>query len=258
MRRAAILTALIVASGCGDTRQSPSGPTTIPLPQLPAIRFVTIYGPNWLLLNRSEPARVIVSLEDGSLLEIEKCDYRSDAPEVVSISERGVVTARSPGRARITATVGNHQGSLQVRALPDYDGAWTGDYRVTHCEGLLSDFRTCGRIIGFPPIGRQMRAILEQREDRVTGTVMLDAGTAVAQAIPVDGVIRLSGALVLEGLVRGVDREGRETSAQILNWNTVVRSDRTMSGGFTTIVTNFSFSFQQRIRMENEISTMRR
>jgi uncharacterized protein YjdB len=54
----------------------------------------------------------------GNVLTGRTVAFASDSPSVATVSESGVVTARSPGRATISATVEGVRGTLAIRVVP--------------------------------------------------------------------------------------------------------------------------------------------
>lgn len=172
-------------------------------------------------------ARVSMSL--GSFIDdTDHVAWTSEPKTVASIDRQGRVTAVSPGEAVVSAAVGEKVGSARIRVLPDYSGTWIGEYRIFACSGA-ADPRTCPRSMFSEstgqPILHPFSLTLVQTDDRVSGT-------GFSTSIQLTGIVRVSGALVLEGL-----REQPPLDpVRLINWSSQVNAESTqMSGGFTFI-----------------------
>ena len=131
--------------------------------------------------------------------------------------------------------------------LPSYAGTWSGTYRVTSCTGHY-DFRLCGRlttnILDGSPAHHPFTLVLSQVLDQVSGT--LDHRN---RTIPVSGVVRESGALVLEAVVPQPDLD----PLRITNWSTMMSpSGAQLNGAFTQLEPGRIASINYTVRTENE------
>lgn len=72
--------------------------------------------------------------------------WQSDAPNIASITDAGLLTGRSNGQATIFVTSGGRQGQQLVRVVPDYQGSWSGQLSITSCTqtGLFVPTNFCG------------------------------------------------------------------------------------------------------------------
>jgi hypothetical protein len=172
---------------------------------------------------------------------------------------RGNVTAVAPGQANVTASFGGKHGTGRIRVVPNYLGTWEGNYQVTNCLNQTGDPRSC-LSSSLDPVRPMRLTVTNQNRDQINGTLVLDTRPAIQRAIPVAGVIRLSGTLVVEASfptpVLGLP-DGR---IEISNWNTLVDASETrMSGGFTETNTWTSFTgFPNLLRYEHELRTVAR
>lgn len=172
-------------------------------------------------------ARVSTSI--GNFLDdTDHVSWTSEPKTVASIDRQGRVTAVSPGEVVVSASVGEKVGRVRIRVLPDYSGTWIGEYRIFACSGA-ADPRTCPRSMFSESTGQPIlypfSLMLTQTEDRVSGT-------GFSPSMPLTGIVRVSGALVLEGL-----REQPPLDpVRVTNWSSLVNPESTaMSGGFTFI-----------------------
>lgn len=121
------------------TGPPPTPPEPEPTPVLPAgARLVPTPDSLWLL--RLETARVSMALvvPGGSGLGQVQVSWRSSAPEIVSVSETGDVTALQRGQAQIIGTgLGGLTGTVQV-VVRDDSLAVTPDHLVLPVSGVDS------------------------------------------------------------------------------------------------------------------------
>ncbi len=179
--------------------------------------------------------------------------WTSEPKTVASIDRQGRVTTVSAGEAVVSAAVGDKVGSARIRVLPDYSGTWIGEYRIFACSGA-ADPRTCGRnmfdVSTGQPLLHPFNLTLVQTEDRVSGT-------GLSQPIPLTGIVRVSGALVLEGLLEQAPLD----PLRVTNWSSQANVESTsMSGGFTVIAPYILSLGGVRgvIRTENEFTALTR
>ena len=97
--------------------------------------------------------------------------WRSDASSVATVTDAGLVTGVSNGRATIYVVYGGRQGQQLIRVVPDYQGSWEGGLRVTSCSetGVFPSIDFCkilavgtvdGYSLALAQAGEQMTARL--------------------------------------------------------------------------------------------------
>ncbi|HEY6506979.1 MAG TPA: Ig-like domain-containing protein, partial [Vicinamibacterales bacterium] len=72
--------------------------------------------------------------------------WLSDTPTVATVTNSGLVTGVSNGRATVYVVSGGQQGQQVVRVVPDYQGRWSGGLGVTSCSetGIFASVGFCG------------------------------------------------------------------------------------------------------------------
>jgi hypothetical protein len=119
----AIVAAIAFAACGGDSSSSPSnGVGSI---------SVTITSP--LKVGQTAQASGI-AMFSGGRTEPVTSGWRSDTIAVATATDSGVITGVGNGNAVISVSSGGQTGRQTIRVVPDYDGVWTGSYRVTTCS----------------------------------------------------------------------------------------------------------------------------
>jgi hypothetical protein len=183
----------------------------------------------------------------------DRVTWTVEPPGVVSVDRQGRATPVSIGIAIVVATLGDQRGTNRVRVLPDYAGTWSGTYRITGCSGHY-DFRTCGRMMFNQLDGSQngypFTLVLAQFRDQVTGT--LDERN---RSIPLAGIVRESGVLVLEATFAQPDLD----PLRITNWASTTNAGNTLlSGAFTKFEPGRIGTTPYTVRTENEFGSVPR
>ena len=130
-----------VMAACGDdSPTAPSGTTSS--------ITVTVNSP--VRMGQTTQASGTAMLSNGQSQAVTS-GWLSDAPGVATVSDAGLVTGVSNGRATIYVVSGGRQGQQVTRVLPDYQGSWSGLLRVTACTqtGAWAAANVCGDV----PIG---------------------------------------------------------------------------------------------------------
>ena len=258
--RAAMVAASLFVASCGSgtpTAPSPPPPVVVsPLPPASAIVQINVIGDRFLLTPRPATqmiARISLGLAAGFIDDTDHVSWVAEPTTVATIDRQGRVSAVSPGEAVVSASVGEKVGRTRIRVLPDYSGTWTGEYRIFTCSGA-ADPRTCPRNMfdestGLP-IFHPFSVVLTQSADRVTGT-------GFTSKIPITGLVRVSGVLVLEGPLE----QSPVDPLRLTNWSSMVNLSATeMSGGFTLVAPYILSLGGQRgiLRTESEFTRMTR
>jgi hypothetical protein len=215
-----LLTLGLLAGSCHDaTRPSLIPPPSSTLPQ-PDVLTITpaIEG---LKLDATEAlTAVIVS---GATRRTVPASWSSDAPEVVAVDHEGHVRGVSLGKTNVRATFEALSALQPVRVVLDYEGMWSGDYRITKCTWISGPGPSyCKGLAGavFP-----LRAVLTQSGDRLSGTLEFYTNTHDPfEAGPVEGSIDDSGALMLSGTIPSVVSE-QPGETRLSDWNTTLTAD---------------------------------
>ena len=219
-------TAALVAASCGGNK-TPTTPTPPPV----TVTTVTLSTSTDMLKVGERVTFAATALHsDGSNATV--TDWSSDTPSVATVdAASGLVTGVSAGQATIIARHDGVTGTKLVRVVPDYQGTWSGTYRVTNCtdSGDFATFGWCSITLG---LRGSITISLSQFRDSVTGTLALNEVTG-----PVSGPIAINGAITLSGIAVSGD-----ASATLSNWNTNAASPGSMTGSFQFRITSTGLS----------------
>jgi len=156
--------------------------------------------------------------------------WSSDKLQVAAVSTGGVVSAIGAGEAMISAEVNGTRGSLLVRVLPDFGGAWSGTETVVSCvdSGQFSGFCSASQFVGQAFFHESS---FTQNMASVTG--VLDAGdgtrATMTGTITVDGDLPLGSAPVLPA--------DPDVNAQVENWRSRADTPSRMTGTYEVLFT---------------------
>ena len=246
--RAAAVTALSVACAmtpmaCGDGDNSLFGP---PAPTVLTVSFPG--GP--IFIGSSTPFEARETLSNATSRLAAAAVWKSDTPEVATVSAVGVVTAVAAGEATISAEVNSVVGTLRIRVLPDFGGAWRGS----------EVFATCGDSGAFAGLCAQSSLVgqvfLHQSsftQNRESVSAVLDLGgghrAAMSGTITIGGDLQLANAPVLPA-------DG-ELVVQIENWRSRADIPSMMTGTYDVVLTvpGVAGSVRFGVRLNNVVRT---
>jgi hypothetical protein len=178
----------------GCKKAPPAAPEVI----LPTTQSITVISSSSLLyIGTSETFTATAHMSDGSSSAVIGGAWGGDNPSVATVGPvTGLVTIVGSGTVNIFVTYGGKQGSKPIRGLPNYQGTWTGTYRVDSCT-CTGDY-TLANFCSYLPSGKvlQTNLILTQTLDSVSGTFFL--GTLSATAT---GPVATNGQLTLTGKI---------------------------------------------------------
>jgi hypothetical protein len=181
---AALLTA------CGGGSSAPTTPTSPTAPTDP----ITITSQSDQLLIGVSETFTASGLGTAS-------SWSSDSSAATVEAGTGRVTGNASGEATIAVDSGGRRGTKLIRVLPNYQGTWSGSYRVTECSQTEQMARAnfCGNSFE-PTTVLPMSMTNTQTRDAVTSRLAL--GTIAGDG---SGPVRSDGTLLLEGTVRSGD-----------------------------------------------------
>lgn len=176
------------AVACGD---EPSGTPTSPSPSSPSTTAVTVTVKSPIRMGEWAQATGSATITGGAAQPITS-GWRSDAPNVATVTDAGMVTGAANGRATIYVVSGGRQGQQVIRVLPDYQGQWAGTLRITSCTetGVLAEVGLCDALrvgategfdVGFAQDGETMSAKLyfgNSGSQTVSAPIDADGATA--------------------------------------------------------------------------------
>jgi len=225
------------------------GPPTSPQPPATTTGLAITSSTDLLKIKQSETFTLTATMSDGGTKNITGT-WRSESPATASVDSGGRVTGIGAGETAISAeSNGARATPLTIRVLPDYQGRWSGDWRVAGCtadgDWSLSDI--CREV----PPGTLLSfgLVLTQDRDTATGTVTLDD-----VAGPVQGSIRLAGQLGVGGGFP-VTEEGITIDVSVTEWETATIDNQQMTGRFVLVFREATFRGSVRFDGELRIVT---
>jgi hypothetical protein len=168
--------------------------------------------------------------------------WSTDNTSVATVSQTGLVTPTGAGQATVIFTASTGQtGSKLLRALPDLNGTFTGQYVVTHCDqnGQVTNSNLCGIF----PVG-----MLEPYTFSWTQSVDVLSGRFFLNTTEFDNItstIDLGGNFTFES--RAVIAAGTGTNFIDATWNAFSHLPNTLGGNLTTIWTATGLTGQANI-----------
>ena len=160
------LACTLAACGGESSGSTPTGPSSA-APSATAVS-VTVKSP--VRMGESAQATGSATLGSGQPQNVTS-GWRTDAPNVATVTDAGMVSGVANGRATIYVVTGGRQGQQVIRVIPDYQGQWIGTVRVTSCTqtGVFVQLALCdafavnhteGFDVGFTQDGESMNARL--------------------------------------------------------------------------------------------------
>ncbi len=234
----------LVSCGGEDRVLPPAPPPVTVTPTALAITSST----DLLKINQSETFTLTASMSDGSTRTVGGT-WRSDSPAVATVDSNGRVTGAGSGETAISAeSNGLRSAPRAIRVLPDYQGNWTGDWRLTGCttDGDWAGTDICREV----PVGSLLPfgLALTQNRDMATGNATLDDVVG-----PVQGPIRPGGQLGVAGAFPITD-EGITLDVTVTDWDTTTTDNQRMTGRFVLVFREARL--QGSVRFDGELRTV--
>jgi hypothetical protein len=202
-----------------------------------------------LKIGSTETLAAVVLSGDGTRRTIVP-SWSSDAPEVVAVGDDGRVRGVSLGKTTIHASFQALSAVQPMSVVPDYEGTWSGDYRIANCTWISGAGRSPCLVVGAV---LPLRTVVTQNGASLSGTLEFYTNTRrLLETGPVEGRIDDSGALVLTGTTSAVDpSEPGETT--LSNWKTMLTADGDeMTGRFVRKIRFQNFWGLQETRWDCE------
>ena len=179
--------ACLIAACGGDT-----APTT---PSTPRASAVTVNLPSPLVVGQTQQASATATLASGGTQAV-TTGFRSDTPNVATVTDAGLVTPVANGRVNIYTTVSGVQGTANVRVVPRYQGQWRGTYVIRTCRSTGWFAQSPDTCNDEARPGRVLPATMSftQSGESVSGSHQLGAVPfgAITSPIAPDGSIRFN------------------------------------------------------------------
>ena len=221
----------VVSAACALTLAACGGGDNNPLPVPTVATSVAVSFPGGpVYIGSSTQFEARETLGNGTTRVPTSVSWSSDKPHVATVSNAGVVTAVAAGEATIAADVNGTRGSLPVRVLPNFGGAWSGTETVVSCtdSGQISGFCSLSEFVGEVFFHESSFT-----QNQASVTAVLDAGdgtrATMTGVITVDGDLPLDSAPVLPA--------DPDFNAQVENWRSRADTPSRMSGTYEILFT---------------------
>jgi len=138
------------------------------------VQSITVTSANSMVyVGVTEQFTATANMSDGTIKAITTGTWSSTNQTVATVNTAGLASIVGSGTTNITMTYSGKSGSKSIRGLPNYQGTWTGNYRVDSCTstGDWATFDFCS----YLPNGTiaETNLILTQTQDSVSGTFFL-------------------------------------------------------------------------------------
>jgi hypothetical protein len=129
-------------AACGGDSSSPSGPSST------GVQSISVTATSPVKVGQTVQASSVATFSGGRTEAI-TTGWRSDTASVAAVTDGGLITGVANGNAVISVSSGGRTGQQTIRVVPDYDGQWTGNYRVTTCaeSGVFADQGFCAFVL---------------------------------------------------------------------------------------------------------------
>lgn len=145
IRQVAAASVILIALtfvACGGDSSSPSGPSSN------GVQSISVTATSPLKVGETAQASGVATISGGRTETI-ATGWRSDTVSVATVTDAGLITGVANGNAVISVSSGGRTGQQSIRVMPDYQGQWTGSYRVTTCSetGFFADQGFCVAVL---------------------------------------------------------------------------------------------------------------
>ena len=185
-----VCTLAIAACACGDDKTAPS----------PTVAGIVVTSTSDLLfIGANETFTATATLSDDTTRTITNGVWGTNDPQIVSVEQAtGRVLAIGSGNATVFVDYEGQRGTRAIRALPNFQGAWSGSYVVRTCTetGEIAEAELCSDVF---VVGSELPLNLIASQTRDVATAQLFLGSLLGN---VDGTVQLNGEWPASGTIR--------------------------------------------------------
>ena len=169
----------VACDGKSNPAAPPPPPNPGPPPVAPTPVSLSISSPAsaGLRTGETQTFAAMVAMSDGTTRPATSVSWNSDNTSVLTINSSGAATGNVQGNATIVANADGLSASVLVRVFQNYQGTWTGQYRVRVCTDTGVFARFCREEMPVGTTG-SIALTLTQNAGSVTGTLALDGSSA--------------------------------------------------------------------------------
>lgn len=228
----------------------PPAATTPGPPSAAALRYLTLSPDlSTLLIGRNQTLAANGIFNDGSTRSV-AASWIVDNPQVASITDQGVITAKKLGAVTVTASASGFSVSRRLTTLNDFAGWWEGNAVVRSCTSRLAD--SCKGVTAGQ--GVLVYLFVDQQDQRSHGLVNFYLGPGEHQ-MWADGTVADDGTMTMAGEYKVTYSVG-SVIRRVNNWKSLIRDDGTMTGTFSALSDeNYSVDATRQINLD--ITSMR-
>ena len=174
-------------------------PTSPDIPAVTTQSITVTSSSDMLYIGLTDTFTATVTMSDGSTQAAVGGTWSSNNSSVATVDETGLVTIVGSGTVSISMSYSGMTGSKSIRGLPNYQGTWTGTYRIDSCSST-GDYFTAGFCSSLPTgTVLETNLILTQTLDSVSGTFFLGTlSTTGTGPVATNGQLTLTGKITLE------------------------------------------------------------
>jgi hypothetical protein len=111
---------------------------------IPEQTFITVLSSKTsYVVGETDTFTATLASASGAIRRVTDGLWRSDAPSVATVNDRGLVTITGEGWATITCTSSGLTGEKSIQGCGQHLGTWEGTYGIEACEAS-GDFLTSG------------------------------------------------------------------------------------------------------------------
>lgn len=216
-----VLAALLLA-GCGKKTPTAPAVTTTGISISSNADFVKIGAQQQLTLT--------ATLSDGTSKTVSGT-WTTDAAGIATVTG-GLVRGVASGDATIGADYDGQHATRKVRVTPDFNGSWTGTYKITTCTDTGAWVGTCD------PADAPKNFIITMTFTQTNASVSGSVAAFSDLTIPASGSIAVDGLLALSGSKTQDFGGGLVAKGDLINWETRMPDATHMTGKFTVVTTS--------------------
>jgi hypothetical protein len=220
----AALVVITVVGGCGS--ESPTQAT----PLQPGLIIRVGSGVTDLKTGDRDSLRAFVR-ESNGVERLASPVWSVENESIVRIDGTSAVVAIAQGTTTIRAMAEALTASIAVTVVVNFEGTWTGFYRVERCVLLSSGGGSS--YCRFAEGGqRYIRLELLQRGRAITGQIETgnNLGTTILERGTISGRVDESGQVALEGRTTSID--GQPSTSEFTGWTSQISPDGLLTGRF--------------------------
>lgn len=173
MKRSIAALVCVLAAACGSKSSGGGGGNPV-APSAPTVTGLTISGGDTMRTGQSQGYTATVTLSNGTTQAATSTTWSSDNSGVLTIDNSGQASGSTHGTATITASAQGVSATKAVKVFQNYQGTWTGSYRIRVCTATGLFAGVWCEADGFAANSiAPMRATLTQDGGAVSGTLEL-------------------------------------------------------------------------------------